>query len=77
MDNRTAAQSHFESGQYFHEKNQLKAAQASFLEAVRLDPENAEYLAWLALVLNLQEDYARSLTTANRAIGLDPNCALA
>jgi len=55
--------------------NQWELAQAAFDQAVKLDENNAEALAWLGLV-NQQTAGGEALVYLDRALSLDPNSSV-
>jgi len=71
------AQPHFDRAKAHFDENDYDAAQRELTEAIRLDPNNALYHAWLGRVYGKQEDSAEAVEQVDRALGLDPNCAMA
>ena len=71
------AQSALERGKAHYDAGKFAEAVGDFSEAVRLNPQNATYHAWLARAFNRQQDYARAIEEANCAVELDATCALA
>ena len=71
------AQAAFERGKSHFDKNENVQAEREFVEAVRLAPDNAEYHGWLARSLSALEKREQALAEAERALQLDPNCAVA
>jgi tetratricopeptide (TPR) repeat protein len=66
-----------ESGKSYFEAGKTKEALQAFDKAVRLEPGNGLYHAWLARACNWERDYTRALLEANIAKELAPSCALA
>jgi tetratricopeptide (TPR) repeat protein len=73
----TTATELFERGKgYFKDKKYNKALD-DFSEAVRLEPSNADYHAWLARTYLNSDKYAECLASVNQALQLNPHCQLA
>jgi len=67
----------FERGKANFEDNKLDEALKDFSETVRLEPQNADYHAWLARMYLAKDKYAEALASANQALQLNPRCQLA
>ena len=52
-------------------------AEQSFTQAIRLDPDNADFHAWLGRVYSNREEKGKALAEVDRALQLDSSCAMA
>lgn len=67
------ASEHGERGASFAARNDLKAAEAEFRQAVKLSPNNLPYLANLGSILGMEHKLAESTLYLEKALKLDPN----
>ncbi len=67
-----SAQAHAERGRQAFARGEVNAAEAELRQAVRLAPEDAEYLALLGVVLGMQQKLQESDDYLEKALRLDP-----
>jgi tetratricopeptide (TPR) repeat protein len=72
-----AAEELFERGKSYFDDKKFEEALMDFSELVRLEPDNADYHAWLARTFLNMGKLAEALAPANQALELDPLCQLA
>lgn len=77
MSEAMKAQQAFDAGRSHLDAGNYSEAMKHFMQASLLRPNQAEYHAWLALVFNNQGNYSSAAEAANKALQLDPRCALA
>lgn len=77
MTNPGKANVAFAEGRAHLEAGSNIEAMKYLMQASLLEPDNAEYQAWLAKVYNEQGNYSGAREAANAALELDPECALA
>src|SRR5579872_982764 len=66
------AQDHAERGRQAVARGEVNAAEAELRQAVRLAPQDGEYLALLGVVLGMQHKLQESDTYLEKALHLDP-----
>ena len=66
------AQVAFEHGKSLFEEENFSEAVSAFAKVVRLEPQNAEYHAWLARALTGDNEFSKAMEEVTRAIQLDP-----
>ncbi len=67
----------YERGKGHFEREDYGAAIKDFQEAIRLNPDNANYYAWLARSFNRTGDKLKTLYSVDKALELDSRCAMA